>query len=190
LARLAVFLDRDGTLNVRPGEHEYVTRPEDFEWLPGAPEAVARLASLGHLIAVVSNQRGVALGRTSPATLSAIEDRIQERLRPLGCQVDAFRYCVHDVDAGCSCRKPAPGMLLDLARDLDIDLARSWMVGDTDADVAAGRAAGCRTAHIGSTGVSSRADVVAPSLLTFAGIVAREAHAHASTRSNPSTSAR
>lgn len=163
--RRAAFLDRDGTLNLRPGDHEYVSHVDDFEWLPEAPEAVAALASAGYFLAVVSNQRGVALGVTTQDTLRAIEQRIQRRLEPLGCAIDVFRYCVHDHDEGCSCRKPEPGMLLAIGSDFGIDLARSWMIGDQDSDMRAGRAAGCRTALIAPEPGSSSADLVAPSLL-------------------------
>jgi D-glycero-D-manno-heptose 1,7-bisphosphate phosphatase len=171
--RTAVFLDRDGTLNVRPPEHEYVARVEDFEWLPGAPEAVALLASRGYLLGVVSNQRGVALGVVTEATLGAIEDRIQRRLGDLGCRIDAFRYCRHDLSHPCSCRKPAPGLLLGLARELDVDLGRSWMIGDDASDVAAGRAAGCNTVILGAHGDGSGADLTAGSLLEASRILAR-----------------
>ena len=102
---------------------------------------------------------------TKEDTLRAIEERIQRRLEPLGCRIDVFRYCVHDRDERCSCRKPQPGMLLDIASDFAIDLARSWMIGDHESDVRAGRAAGCRTALIAPEPSSSPADVVAPSLL-------------------------
>jgi D-glycero-D-manno-heptose 1,7-bisphosphate phosphatase len=160
--RPGVFLDRDGTLNVRPPKHRYISTVEEFKWLPGAPEAVALLASQGYFLAVVSNQRGVALGATSEFTLRAIESRIQGRLRELGCEIDAFCYCVHDLSAHCSCRKPAPGLLLGIADDYGVDLSGSWMIGDDEVDVRAGRAAGCRTALIG--GDQGTADVVGNSL--------------------------
>jgi len=158
----AVFLDRDGTLNVRPAEHEYVRSVDDFHWLPGAVEGLARLQRAGYLLALVSNQQGVARGVVSTSTLRDIEARIQEDLSGVGCQIGAFRYCVHAAEDRCSCRKPEPGMLCELARELDLDLSRSWMVGDAESDVEAGRAAGCRTALLGGT--SGRADIVAGSL--------------------------
>jgi D-glycero-D-manno-heptose 1,7-bisphosphate phosphatase len=162
--RRAAFLDRDGTLNVRPPDHEYVTSADDFVWLPSAAEAMARLSSAGFLLAVVSNQRGVARGFVSPAVLDEIERRIQRDLAELGCRVDAFRYCFHDLDDACDCRKPRPGMLRDLGRELELDLARSWMIGDADSDVEAGRAAGCRTALVTTGTRAFGADLVAPSL--------------------------
>ena len=110
------------------------------------------LARGGLPLIVVSNQRGVSLGLVSPQTLRAIEERIQARLRAQGCEVSAFRYCPHGLQDGCSCRKPRPGMLLAAARELDIDLSRSWMVGDSPADIEAGRAAGTRTIRIAAAG--------------------------------------
>jgi len=169
----AVLLDRDGTLNVKPSEHEYLSSAAQFEWLPGAPEAVASLALAGYFLAVVSNQRGVALGVTAEDALRAIEELIQLRLRDLGCRIDAFRYCVHDVDARCACRKPAPGLLLQVASEFGLDLARSWMIGDTAADVAAGRAAGCRTALIAPRPGEPPADVTAGSLADVSRILTR-----------------
>jgi D-glycero-D-manno-heptose 1,7-bisphosphate phosphatase len=159
--RRAVFLDRDGTLNVRAAEHEYVTRVEEFEWLPGAREALAAFAGAGYALAVVSNQRGVARGLVAKQTLTRIEARIQSDLRAYGCSIDAFRYCVHDIGDACACRKPRPGMILDLAAEHAYDLRESWMVGDSESDVLAGSTAGCRTALIGDSG---NADVIAPTL--------------------------
>jgi D-glycero-D-manno-heptose 1,7-bisphosphate phosphatase len=164
LSRPAAFLDREGTLNVRPAQHEYVTHLSGFAWLPGAREGMCRLHRAGFLLAVVSNQRGVARGLVSIATLRQIETRIQDDLVAFGCRVERFRYCFHDLADGCECRKPRPGMLLDLARELDLDLSRSWMIGDMPSDVRAGKAAGCRTAFIGSVSEELAADVVARSL--------------------------
>jgi histidinol-phosphate phosphatase family protein len=158
----AAFLDRDGTLNLRPPEHEYVRSVDDFQWLPGAIEGLARLHRAGYLLAVVSNQQGVARGVVSRSTLLDIEARIQEDLRSVGCQIGAFRYCVHAVEDRCACRKPEPGLLRDLARELDLAVSQSWMIGDAESDVEAGRAAGCRTALVGAS--SERADIVADSL--------------------------
>lgn len=169
--RPGVFLDRDGTLNARPSRHQYISSVEEFRWLPRAPEAVALLASHDYFLAVVSNQRGVALGATPRLALSAIERRIQDKLGELGCEIDAFRYCTHDLDAACSCRKPAPGLLLSIAGDYGIDLHRSWMIGDDEVDVGAGRAAGCKTALIGEE--QGNADVVGSSLWALSEMLTR-----------------
>jgi D-glycero-D-manno-heptose 1,7-bisphosphate phosphatase len=164
LKRCAVFVDRDGTLSLRPPEHEYVTRLEDFVWLPDAPEALCRLSRAGYVVAVVSNQRGVARGLVSRSVLRQIERRIQEELSTRGCRVEAFRYCFHDLAEACECRKPRPGMLLGLAQELDLDLSHSWMIGDAASDIEAGRAAGCRTAFVGTPEAGVGADICAPSL--------------------------
>lgn len=168
MTRRAVLLDRDGTLNVRPAPHQYVMAPEDFRWLAGVPEALARLSRAGYALGVVSNQRGVARGLVHPDVLTAIESRIQGDLLPLGVRIEAFRYCTHDYDANCDCRKPKPGLLRMLAEDLDVDLNESWMVGDTAADVAAGRAAGCRTALLAASTPWPRPDLRVASLAEFA----------------------
>jgi D-glycero-D-manno-heptose 1,7-bisphosphate phosphatase len=164
LSRRAAFLDRDGTLNVRPPKSTYVTSPSDFAWLPGAREGAARLAGASYLLAVASNQRGVARGVLDPAALRALEAVIQQGLADHGCAIEAFRYCVHDEESMCGCRKPRPGMILELARELDVDLQRSWMIGDSETDVLAGQAAGCRTALVGTVPKRCAPDLVAPSL--------------------------
>jgi D-glycero-D-manno-heptose 1,7-bisphosphate phosphatase len=189
VSRQAIFLDRDGTLNVRPPEHDYLRSPADFYWLPGAEEGAARLAKAGYALAVASNQRGVSRGLVEPATLRAIEALIQRGLARHGCAIEAFRYCVHEKDAECECRKPKPGMLLGLAQELDLDLHRSWMVGDSESDVLAGRAAGCRTAFIGTATESCEADLIAPSLNAASALILGGPHATASAASNSSTKA-
>lgn len=165
----AVFLDRDGTINVRARPHEYIADVTDFEWKRNAAEGMTAMARAGLPLIVVSNQRGVARGLVTVPTLRAIEAVIQDRLAREGCGVTSFRYCPHDVDAACRCRKPQPGMILDAARDLDLDLERSWMIGDTDTDIAAGRAAGTRTIRIG--GAPDVSEPTATDLLEAARLV-------------------
>lgn len=170
------FLDRDGTLNVRPPEHRYVESPEQFAWLPTADDGAVALARAGFVLAVVSNQRGIARGQVSWETLASIEAEIQARLGARGARIEAFRYCPHDLDAHCDCRKPAPGMILELADALDADLAGSWMIGDAESDVAAGRAAGCRTALIALPETPpGGADLVGASLFEVAAAIVAEA---------------
>ncbi|KIH75776.1 D-alpha,beta-D-heptose 1,7-bisphosphate phosphatase [Geoalkalibacter ferrihydriticus] len=147
--RRAVFLDRDGTINV---EKDYLFRPEDFEFIPGAPEAIARLKQAGFLVIVVTNQSGVARGYFSVDEVRALHDFLQKELAPFGAAVDAFYLCPHHPEQGvgsyksdCDCRKGRPGMLLRAAAEHAIDLRRSFMVGDKVADVEAGRRAGCRS---------------------------------------------
>jgi D-glycero-D-manno-heptose 1,7-bisphosphate phosphatase len=169
LGRPAVFLDRDGTINVRPAEHDYIRDSRDFEWLPGALEGLLKLADAGLPLVVVSNQRGISLGLVTPSTLHEIESRIQEALGAHGHQVTAFRYCTHGIDDGCDCRKPRPGLLFAAAHEFGLDLGRSWMVGDIDADVEAGLAAGCRTIRLHTE--AAEPERTAESLLQAAEII-------------------
>ena len=169
-----MFLDRDGTLNVRPHEHQYLTSARDFVWLPKAPKGVAQLARQGFVLTVVSNQRGVARGLVTSSALRAIEQRIQRDLAAHECTIDAFRYCFHDDEDACRCRKPKPGMIVDLALELDLDLGRSWVIGDSESDVRAGVAAGCRTAFVGDPGLSVDADVLACSLPEASDLISRQ----------------
>jgi D-glycero-D-manno-heptose 1,7-bisphosphate phosphatase len=153
----AVFLDRDGVINAAlcnpvEGKPESPYRLEDFRLLPAAAQAIRRVNSLGFLAVVVSNQPGVAKGKCDFAFLEALDHRLRWELARHGAHLDAIYYCLHHPEAqveslrlSCDCRKPQPGLLLRAARELGIDLSRSYMVGDLPTDVAAGRAAGCRT---------------------------------------------
>ena len=155
--RPAIFLDRDGVLNelvpdLDGGPGESPLRVADVRLIPGAAVAVSSLRTAGYVLVCVTNQPAAAKGQTSVSTLEAIQRRVGDLLAAEGATLDAWRMCLHhpegvvpELSGRCDCRKPAPGMLLDASRDLDLDLSASWMVGDTDADMAAGRAAGCRT---------------------------------------------
>ena len=148
----AVFLDRDGTLNV---EKDYLCRIEDWEWIPGVKDALRRLKQAGFLLVVVTNQSGIGRGLYTEAAARDLHDIVREELQAEGAALDGVYLCPHapDAPAGtCGCRKPSPALLLRAAVDLDLDLSRSWMVGDKAADVMAGRNAGCasilvRTGH-------------------------------------------
>lgn len=157
---VAAFLDRDGVLNARPPEHDYVRAVEDLVLLPGVGEAVRALAAAGYQLVVVSNQRGVARGLVTWETLDAIERVL---LVEIGEPV-AFYYCTHETAEGCDCRKPSPGMLLRAAAELELDLERSVTIGDAETDVDAGRAAGTRTIRIGPPDVRTAADARAADL--------------------------
>lgn len=141
--RPAVLLDRDGVLDERPPRAQYVTRPEDFRWLPGALEALRLLAEAGWTVAVVSNQAGVARGAMTGSDLEAVTQRMLSDARDAGGRIDAVYHCTHDWDAGCLCRKPSPGMLFEAQRDLSLDLSRTPFVGDDERDGQAAEAAGC-----------------------------------------------
>lgn len=142
----AVFLDRDGVLvatRVRDGRPIAALTLEEFAILPEAPAAVRALKAAGFVTVVVTNQPELSRGNADPATMVAMHDRLRAAM-PL----DAVYVCPHDSADRCNCRKPAPGMLLQAAADLDLDLASSYMVGDRWRDVGAGRAAGCTTVFI------------------------------------------
>jgi D-glycero-D-manno-heptose 1,7-bisphosphate phosphatase len=153
----AVFVDRDGTINelvpdARTGLPESPLSPREVRLLDGAAAALGDLAAAGWLLVGVSNQPAAAKETVTVDQLEAVQRRVLELLAVEGVRFDDFRLCRHHPDGSdpllsgeCDCRKPRPGMLLDAAAGLGIDLGSSWMIGDTDSDVMAGRAAGCRT---------------------------------------------
>jgi D-glycero-D-manno-heptose 1,7-bisphosphate phosphatase len=144
--RRAVFLDRDGVLIVpemRGGRSYAPRRLGDFQIYPEAKDALTRLRDAGYLLVVVTNQPDVGKGLISQSTLDQMHERIRKEL----C-VDRIEVCPHTQADECSCRKPKPGMLLNAARECQIDLTKSFMVGDRASDVAAGIAAGCKTIFI------------------------------------------
>lgn len=158
-----MFLDRDGTLNVKPPAGEYVERPADLRLLPGAAAAVRELNRAGVWTALVTNQRGVALGRMSLADLDAVHEQLASLLAREGAQLDAVYACPHGLGE-CDCRKPAPGMLLRARAEYpELDFARAAIVGDSPADIEAGRRLGLRTVLIGDAPLPGCAadDVVA-----------------------------
>lgn len=146
--RPAVFLDRDGTLNENLA---YLTRPEEMRLLPGVGPALTRLRAAGFACVVVTNQSAVGRGMIREVDLDRIHDEMLRQLAELGVFLDGIYASPHVADHPD--RKPAPGMLLRAAADLDLDIARSWMIGDSARDILAGRNAGCigcvlvRTGH-------------------------------------------
>jgi len=145
----AVFLDRDGTINA---EKNYLHKIAEFEFIPGAPEAIKRLKDAGFLVIVVSNQAGVARGYFDEEAVRTLHRHIQSELAGYGTSIDAFYFCPHHPEEGvgpfrvsCDCRKGEPGMLLQAAEDYNIDLGKSFMVGDKLADIEAGKRAGCQS---------------------------------------------
>jgi D-glycero-D-manno-heptose 1,7-bisphosphate phosphatase len=152
VSRRAVFLDRDGVL-IRDADH--LTEASQIEILPGVPEALRRLRAAGWTIIVVTNQSVVARGLVTEDGLRQIHRVLEAQLRERGAMLDAIYYCPHHPEGAvaryrvvCDCRKPEPGLLLRAAKDFDLELAASVMVGDTPSDIEAGRRAGCRTVLI------------------------------------------
>lgn len=146
--RPALFFDRDGTLNQEVG---YAGRPEDFHVFPWAAEAVRRVNQAGWAAVVVTNQAGVARGYYSEEAIGVLHGLLRDHLAAAGAHLDAIYYCPHHprgevagYSGACECRKPAPGMLRQAERELGLDLARSWVIGDRDLDVGLARAVGAR----------------------------------------------
>lgn len=170
----AVFLDRDGTINEYVGLLRHI---DDFRLLPGVAQALNLMHEKGYLIIVVTNQPVIARGDVTLAGLDEIHKKMETLLGREGAYIDDLFFCPHHPDRGypgevtqykidCPCRKPKPGMLLQAAKKYPIDLAQSWMVGDDERDIGAGKVAGCRTALIGDRPLGQ--DVTVPSLLAFA----------------------
>jgi D-glycero-D-manno-heptose 1,7-bisphosphate phosphatase len=165
----AVFLDRDGVLNdpvLDPvdGRPESPLRAADVVLAEGAVEGCRMLREAGFSLLVASNQPAAAKGKATREDLAAVHDRVVSLLTASGVTIDGWRYCLHHPEATvpelrgdpCDCRKPAPGMLLDLAQEHAVDLSASWMVGDSDGDIGAGLAAGCSTVLIEHPGSAHR----------------------------------
>jgi D-glycero-D-manno-heptose 1,7-bisphosphate phosphatase len=144
----AAFLDRDGVINQRAPEGEYTTTWDEMHILPGAAQAIGLLNRAGYLVIVATNQRCVAKGLITAPKLEELHHRMCEELQRDGGIIDAVYYCPHDFSPPCDCRKPKPGMLLRAADEHNIDLAASWMVGDSPRDIGAGKSAGCRTIRL------------------------------------------
>lgn len=153
----AIFLDRDGTINKYVG---FLRNIDEFELIDGAAEAIKRINDSGYLAVVITNQPVIARGEVSQAELKQIHNKMETLLGKNGAYLDGIYFCPHHPDKGfegerpeyktdCSCRKPKPGMLLKAADNLNIDLNKSWMIGDGENDVSAGRSAGCNTVKIG-----------------------------------------
>lgn len=140
----ALFLDRDGVINKAAPEGEYISSRAEFHLRLEIIPLIRFARAAGYCIVVVTNQRGVSLGKMTQADLDDIHIYMRELLIAEDAPVDAVYSCTHGFDDNCVCRKPKAGMLLDAARDLDIDLSESVMVGDKESDMAAGKAAGCK----------------------------------------------
>lgn len=153
--RKAAFLDRDGVINI---DHGYVYRWEDFEFVPGAVDAMRRLQEAGYLLVVVTNQSGIARGMYSEADFALLSERLCEHLATQGVELAAIEYCPHLPKGSvaryareCDCRKPAPGMILRAAERLQLDLTASLLFGDKPSDLEAAQRAGVGRAALLAT---------------------------------------
>jgi len=168
LKRKCFFFDRDGIVNKSPGPGRYVTRWSDFHLNPGFVPCLRRTFEAGYQAVIVTNQRCVARGLISIASLEAIHGRLKLLLRKkYGLKLLDIAYCPHD-NGECNCRKPEPGMLLAMAKKHGLDLGESWMVGDSDTDIEAGRRAGCRTILVGRKSVHPGVDCRVSSMRVLA----------------------
>jgi len=188
----AVFLDRDGVINelVYYGEQGIINSPftmEQVKLFPWAGKAIKKLSRAGYKVVIVSNQPGIAKGHLSHQAFEEIRQKMKTGLAKQGAFVDGEYYCFHHPDgvvealrANCECRKPKPGLLFQAARELDIDLSRSWMIGDGVIDVKAGKSAGSKSILLGKMKCelcrrldeeNVRPDAIAPNLIEAVDIV-------------------
>lgn len=145
-----VFLDRDGTINEKPREGEYVLVPGQLRLIPGAADAIRAVNEAGIRVVVLTNQRCVAKGLVSESQLDSIHRRLESLLADAGAHIDAIHVCPHE-EGECECRKPRPGLFHEAKRaDPGIDLARSVMIGDSESDCEAAAAAGVSCILLGS----------------------------------------
>ncbi|WP_456392333.1 D-glycero-beta-D-manno-heptose 1,7-bisphosphate 7-phosphatase [Nitratifractor sp.] len=139
--RPALFLDRDGVINFDRG---YLYRIEDFAFIPGILERILEAQRRGYLPVIVTNQSGIGRGYYRREDFEALTAWMLERMGEAGIEIERSQvfYCPHTPEEGCRCRKPEPGMLLEAAKRFDLDLSRSWMIGDKASDIQAAKAAG------------------------------------------------
>jgi D-glycero-D-manno-heptose 1,7-bisphosphate phosphatase len=153
----AIFLDRDGVINelVYYEEHGLLDSPstiKQFKMFPWVGESISKFHELGYKVIIISNQPGIAKGHFSYDLFEKMKGKMRSELALQGDSIDAEYYCLHHPEAiieslriNCQCRKPKPGLLLEAARDMDLELNSSWMIGDGLTDIQAGRDAGCKT---------------------------------------------
>lgn len=137
----AIFLDRDGTINV---EKNYVHRIDQWEWIDGAKEAIRLLKQHDYLVVVITNQSGIARGYYTKKEVNQLHQWVQQELKSMKVAIDAFYHCPHhpDFTGPCECRKPAPGLVLKAIKELEIDPTLSWIIGDKISDIKSGINAG------------------------------------------------
>src|SRR3989338_7688796 len=140
----AIFLDRDGVINRDPGFGDYVESWEEFEFLPGAIDAIKLLNKNGYEIFVISNQAGVAKGLFSQEALDDITKNMLKEIEAKGGKIRSISYCTHAIDAGCDCSKPNTGQIKKVTKGLDMDFKKTYFIGDSRLDIGAGQNMGCK----------------------------------------------
>jgi len=146
--RPAIILDRDGVLNEKAPRAQYVRNWSEFKWLPGVKETLRQLNEAGFKVIIVSNQAGINRGAMTEADLADIHLKMVKEVEQSGGRIDAIYYCPHDWEEGCECRKPKPGMLFQAQHDFNLDLSRTYFIGDDERDAQAADAAGCLAALV------------------------------------------
>lgn len=144
----AVFLDRDGVINRKAPDGEYIADWRELRFLLGVVSAVWALHRAQFKIIIVTNQRGIALGKVRQADVEELHMRMRARFARRGVVIAGIYYCPHDISEHCCCRNPKPGMLLQAANDHALDLGACWIIGDAPSDIEAGRNAGCKSVRI------------------------------------------
>lgn len=138
----AVFLDRDGTINIDTG---FIDNPKDIIFIKGIKDALKRLQTKGFKLYIISNQSGVGRGYFSEDQLNQVNRKVADELANAGIKIEGISCCIHHPDNGCLCRKPSPKMVLDFVKRDNIDLNRSFFIGDRMIDIETGKNAGCKT---------------------------------------------
>ena len=168
--RPTVIFDRDGVLNAKAAPGQYITSVEDWRWLPGAREAIARLTAAGVRIIVVTNQAGIARGHVSRETVDRIHEHMKADAERAGGRIEAVYLCPHHWDENCDCRKPKPGMLIQAQRDFTLDLSRTPFVGDDVRDGEAAAACGTPFFHVrADLGVAEALDALLQASISSTG---------------------
>jgi len=168
VANRAVFIDRDGTM---AKDVPYCSCPEDFKLFPTTAKAIRRLNEHGFKVIVITNQSGISRGYFTEEILARIHKKMEDELAKEGARVDAIYYCPHHPDDNCECRKPKPKLLLQAAKDFDIDPQRSFVIGDLQMDIDLGKAVGCKTILIGDPSLANKMgdpDATVPNVLEAA----------------------
>jgi histidinol-phosphate phosphatase family protein len=166
----AVFIDRDGTMAV---DAHYCSKPEDLKLYPNTTEGLKLLKQHGYTLIVITNQSGIGRGIFTEETLNVIHDKMKKDLAADGASVDGIYYCPHHPDQKCDCRKPKPKMVLQAVREHDIDLSRSFIVGDLQMDIDLGKSTGCPVIWIdhGTMTYEAPPDAIASDLLEAAELI-------------------
>ncbi len=154
-----IFLDRDGVINEFPGKGEYVTRWEDFHFIPKAIDAIRRLKEAGFEIYVVSNQGCVSRGMITLSALEAMTNRMLKEIESQGGKIDGVFYCIHQTSDQCHCKKPKISLFMEATRGRPVEWESTYFIGDSQEDIEAGKNLGCRTMLVLSGRIQSNEEV-------------------------------